>query len=362
MVSNDMRDSIILTILSFVFSLIAVALMLRVSTKKAWYDEQNERKIHAGDIPRLGGAGFATVFIAIALFITLRDPESSFRIRFFFPILALVLVLVSGIMDDFKPLRPLVKLLIQVVAALCIVIPGYTFKRFFFTAELAPGFEWVLNILSFIWIVGLTNAMNFIDGVDGLAGGVSFLAVLAYAAIFMSLSESSPVALYCFCLMAVLLGFLVFNLPLPAAKIFMGDGGSQFLGFILALFPLLNWERTAPAHTLPLFYAAALLLLPILDTVAAIWRRVRDGRAIYLPDKSHTHHKLMNLGLKARGVDGFFYGMQIILGLLVLFSVRSKGAASLILLGAAYVSAICFFVVIHFVNRKTVVKQPLNKG
>jgi UDP-GlcNAc:undecaprenyl-phosphate GlcNAc-1-phosphate transferase len=185
--------------------------------------------------------------------------------------------------------------------------------------------------------------------VDGLAGGISALIALAFAFIFFSFTDTPSAVLFCICLFGVIIGFLVFNAPLPRAKIFMGDGGSQFLGFTLALLPLLE-EQDTPA-ALPLPYAAALLAIPIFDTISAIWRRIRDGRRIDSPDKSHIQHKLMNLGLSARGVDLVLYCLQIVLGVLVYFSVRARGLLSIGLLLAAYFSVTAFFIIIHYLNR-----------
>jgi UDP-GlcNAc:undecaprenyl-phosphate GlcNAc-1-phosphate transferase len=194
--------------------------------------------------------------------------------------------------------------------------------------------------------------------VDGLAGGISVLAALFFALVFSFISNNSAMILICLCLSAAVMGFLIFNMPFPRAKIFMGDGGSQFLGFILALLPLIN--SRGGNSGLPLLYAAALLSIPILDTFAAIWRRIRDKRRIDIPDRLHIHHKLMDLGFNAWGVDATLYGLQIVLGVLVFESTRFKGALSLILLGTAYIVAIGFFSTIHFVNRYIV--QKCNKS
>jgi UDP-GlcNAc:undecaprenyl-phosphate GlcNAc-1-phosphate transferase len=203
--------------------------------------------------------------------------------------------------------------------------------------------------------VGLTNAVNLLDGIDGLAGGVSALAALFFAIIFSRISNNSAMVLTCLCLSAALAGFLVFNMPFPRAKIFMGDGGSQFLGFILALLPLINvrGERSG----FPLLYAAAMLSIPIFDTFAAIWRRIRDRQRIDTPDRLHIHHKLMNLGFSVRGVDATLYGLQVILGVLIYVSIRFRGTLSLIFLGAAYAAALGFFITIHFVNRHILQKR-----
>jgi UDP-GlcNAc:undecaprenyl-phosphate GlcNAc-1-phosphate transferase len=197
--------------------------------------------------------------------------------------------------------------------------------------------------------------VNLIDGVDGLAGGIAVLVSLAYALIFASSPITGSITLLCICLAAAIGGFLVFNMPLPKAKIFMGDGGSQFLGFILALLPLI--DRGDSQQIIPLPYAAALLIIPIFDTISAIWRRTRDGRRIDSPDKLHIHHKLMNLGLDARKVDGVLYGLQIILGILVFISIKLSGVLSLIVLGGTYLLGTTFFIVIHYTNRAVLLQK-----
>jgi UDP-GlcNAc:undecaprenyl-phosphate GlcNAc-1-phosphate transferase len=354
--------SIFTVLASFLVSLAAVALVLWLSHKKSWYDTINERKIHSGDVPRLGGIGFAFPFIIAAFIIVFSAPEPYMGMRFLPPLISMLLILGCGIFDDFRPLAPRRKLLLQVIAALCVILPDYTFQQFVFLGQGKPWeLNWLRYPLSFLWLVGLTNAMNFIDGVDGLAGGLAVLITLSYALIFMYFFNVGSVTLLCFCLISVIGGFLVFNLPIPKAKIFMGDGGSQFLGFMVALLPLINQGNTR--SNLPLLYAAALLIIPILDTTAAVWRRIRDGRRIDSPDKSHIHHKLMNLGFQSRGVVAVLYGLQILLGGLVFISVKLQGVPSIIMLGGAYLAGIAFFIIFHFMNRaqakRRKVQEPL---
>ncbi|MDR1106797.1 MAG: undecaprenyl/decaprenyl-phosphate alpha-N-acetylglucosaminyl 1-phosphate transferase [Treponema sp.] len=331
---------------AFFLSAAGVALVLGLSRKYAWYDHVNERKIHTGSIPRLGGLGFASVFI-LAVLVTAFTREHSTRLL---PVAAgMALVLGAGIADDFKPLAPRVKLLIQIAAASCIVISGYTFRRFAFMEQEAFFPAWVRYPLTFLWIVGLTNAVNFIDGVDGLAGGVAFFSALFFARIFAVLSGGPAVSLY-LCLAAVIAGFLIFNAPVPGAKIFMGDGGSQFLGFSLAVLPLVEGGRGSVP--LPFLYCAALLVIPLLDTVSAIWRRIRDGKRIDSPDQAHIHHKLLSMGLSAASVDLVIWALHLAVGFLVYASIRIGGIPSLALLGAAYALAGAFFISVHFLNRR----------
>jgi UDP-GlcNAc:undecaprenyl-phosphate GlcNAc-1-phosphate transferase len=331
---------------SFLLSLAAVAIILSVSRRMSWYDHVNERKLHTGNIPRLGGVGIAVSFIVFALIINFLSQSSRMGLRFIPVLLAFIPILITGISDDFKPMAPRYKLLFQIVAALCVLSPGYVFKRFFFIPEIdflsSPALSFLRYPLTFLWLVGMTNAVNFIDGVDGLAGGVSLLAALAFG-----LTGSVP--LFCFCLAAAILGFLVFNAPIPKAKIFMGDGGAYFLGFTLALIPLLD---TGEESVLPLPYAAAVLMIPFMDTIAAVWRRVRDGRRIDSPDRSHTHHKLYDLGLSFKKIDAVFFALQMCLGLLVYLAVKTPGYLSLLILLLAYVLGAAFFTAIHFLHRR----------
>jgi UDP-GlcNAc:undecaprenyl-phosphate GlcNAc-1-phosphate transferase len=337
-------------VFSFLLSVIAVFLVLKISLKRLWFDRIDERKIHNGNVPRLGGIGFALVYILAAVFITLFYPEFSPGLRFFAPIAGLVIILVSGVIDDFHPLSPSVKIIFHSIGALSVVLCGFTFaKPFFIESGVLSSLGWTALPFTFIWIIGMTNAVNLIDGVDGLAGGLSVLIALSYGAAFFMLNGLGPGLLFCLCLAAVLLGFLVFNAPLPKARIFMGDGGAYFLGFILALLPLIFQKGST--NTLPMFYAGALVLIPVFDTIAAIWRRLRDHRRIDSPDRAHTHHKLMNLGLSDRQIDAVLYGLQLFLGVLVIFSIRAKGVLSLALLAAAYAGAIGFFAMVHILNR-----------
>jgi UDP-GlcNAc:undecaprenyl-phosphate GlcNAc-1-phosphate transferase len=336
---------------AFALSVIAELAILKICRKNSWYDRINERKIHTGNIPRLGGISFAMVFILCTLFINFFLIKSRFSRRFLLPLSGLIIVLSSGVLDDFRPLQPRHKLLLQIIAALCVIVPGFSLQQLLFWETPL----WLRHLVSFLWIIGLTNAINLIDGVDGLAGGLAFLSTLTYAAVFALSGGIDPVVLLCISLTAVIGGFLVFNLPLPKARIFMGDGGSQFLGFILAVLPLIEIieikEPMSAPQNFSLFHAAAILSIPIFDTFAAIWRRLRDGRRIDSPDKAHIHHKLMNLGLSSRGVDGVLYGLQILIGVLVFFSVKGKDIFSLSLLAVSFLVVILFFSLIHFLNQ-----------
>jgi len=344
--------------LILIFTLVAVAsgimvaLLIRLAHSRSWYDRTSERRVHTGNVPRLGGLGFVPVFV-VATSVILISQNDDF-IRFLPTVVGICVITFFGVWDDFRPLRPSVKLLIQIGAALCVVIPGYVFRRaVFFDESLLLQFPWIGPAVTVLWLVGMTNAVNLIDGVDALAGGVSMLAALTFGFIFFSYAEIAPAVMIAVALAGSVLGFLAFNAPFPKARIFMGDGGSQSLGFILALLPLIE-ERYTIA-TLPVLYVAAILAIPIFDTASAVWRRVRDRKPLSSPDRLHIHHKLMNLGLDARKVCAVLLGLQTVVSAMVVASLKFaeyRPAPSLVLLGLTYVAVMAFFTVIHFMNKK----------
>jgi len=347
-------------VISVVFSVFAVSLVLRISHHKEWYDNIDERKIHSGDIPRLGGIGFGFVFFIITASISVIYGIKGINVTRFIPCgIAMAFILVSGAYDDFRAVSPRYKILFQLAAAILILITGFDLDRLLYTGGgIFTDLGYFRIPITILWVVGITNAFNLIDGVDGLAGGISLIIAFFLGLIYFSYSGASKSVLLCACLIGVIIGFLVFNAPLPRAKIFMGDCGSQFLGFTLALLPLMK-ESNRPT-SLPLFYTAALFLIPILDTTAAVWRRIRDGKNIYDPDKSHLHHKLINMGLDAKKVVAVVFSVQIIIGIFTFIAIRKEdeGIISLVFLGAAYLFALAFFISIHFINRAVMKKNP----
>jgi len=348
-------ELIFIFVISVILSVGIVAFVLKLSCCKGWFDHIDERKIHSGNIPRLGGVGFSAAFLIITAGVSLLYKFKGADVIQYWPCAAaMIIMVISGVYDDFRPMSPKYKLLLQLVAAICVLIPGFVFDRLIYSGG---GFLTDLGILKYpvtlLWVVGIANAINLIDGVDGLAGGLSAIIAFFLGLIFYSYAGVSKSVLLCACLFGVLIGFLFFNAPLPRAKIFMGDCGSQFLGFALALLPLMKENEPDTPFSMPVLYAAVLFTIPIFDTTAAVWRRLRDGKKISDPDKSHLHHKLINLGLGAKGVDAVIYSLQIIIGILTFIAVKlyANELLSLLFLGGAYLLAIAFFIVIHFMNR-----------
>lgn len=338
MITNPCKWLIVLT--SFLLSSIIIPIIIFICRKKNWYDTVDSRKAHTGNIPRLGSIGFVTAFILTGIFYTLHDKAISAS---FIPIaVGGAIIFAFGIIDDFLNLRARNKLFIQIVATVIVIASGFRFK-FIFDWEMPVQ---ISVILTFLWIIGIINAYNLIDGLDALCASLSFLALLTYSIIFMFSSEGS--SLICLLLCAAILGFLIYNKP--KAKIFMGDGGSQFLGFMIATLPL--FETTRNYEQNKFFIILNLVSIPMIDCIAAIWRRTRDHKGIMSPDKKHLHHKLLNIGFTKTSAVVFLDVIQILICINVILSMALKGTKAKILLSATFVMMLVFFTIIHYNNRR----------
>lgn len=300
-------------VVSAALSALSMPLIIGIAKKKKWYDSTGGRKIHSGMVPRIGGVGmFWAFFLALGLFALVGNKEFSAgfagRMEKLLP-LALGAAAMHGLgfADDISELPAKRKFLIQSFVAFFMVIAGFRFRSLSYGQELFSGpLVWVSYLLSWGWIVGMTNAMNLIDGMDGLAGGIAVITSVAFSGFYI-LEGEFIAALICFALAGVALGFLYFNFPSPAAKLFMGDSGSLFLGFALAVMPFLgqtvpgtgaNSGTFAPGF-LP---TIALLSIPVIDTLRAIIRRLRAGTSIGVGDRKHVHHLLLDHGYTPRQI------------------------------------------------------------
>lgn len=353
-----MVKGLLVILASFLTSLSAVFLILRLSNKFNLFDSVDDRKIHTGDIPRLGGIGIFTGFLTGLLFFAVTYDTGSLGNNMMALFIGSAIIFVMGVWDDFKPWKPRYKLLAQCLAAVIVLSGHFTFSRITLGSI---DFVWNMGIwkypLTFIWIIGVTNAFNLLDGLDGLAGSVAALCTLIYALYFYRYGNQSA-ALVCLLLGFSVSGFLVFNVPLPKAKIFMGDGGSQFLGFVLSVLPLMNAKDGFATIALP--YAAAVLMIPIYDTIAAVWRRTREGRRFDSPDRFHIHHKLMLMGFSERQTLLVIVIFQLIVGIFVSCAVWIRGVFALVLLFAVYLMGILFFSIIHYKKQDILSKSEPN--
>ena len=297
MIERSMLQSLAFVALSsLALNALLTPLVLWLSHRNEWYDAVDHRKIHVHDTPRLGGIGiFVSTIAAVALGLTWLlpgDPIGELAIVD----LALVgigfgLMFGLGLYDDFVNLPAVVKLGGQIVSATTIALSGLV------TTDVVIPYVGTIAlsrpvgiVLSVCWIVSLSNAVNLIDGADGMAGGTMLVAAVFMGVI--ALSQGMIIAaLPALAISGSLAAFLLSNAP--PARIFMGDSGSLTLGAVMATIPLLGMSADGSIALVP---ALTLLGIPILDTILAIGRRLARGLPVYAPDREHIHHVLIDRG------------------------------------------------------------------
>lgn len=266
------------------------------------------RRVHTRVTPLMGGLAVAIPFLAFCM-VSLFAPTRMLE-RFapqagdlFTLIVGASVILLLGAFDDVRGLRARHKLAVQIIVALFVCASGHTILRVSLPLLGVVSLGFPLGCLLTVgWIVGLTNALNIVDGMDGLGSGISFFASLALG-IIASLSGNAFVGLLSFALSGALLGFLLFNFH--PARIFLGDTGSLFLGFVLATIALLGSHKSTGTA---LFLAPVLALgIPIFETLTSILRRAVRGYPLFTGDSDHTHHRLLRQGMSQRLVALFMY-------------------------------------------------------
>jgi len=267
---------------------------------------RDSRRMNKKPVPRAGGLAIFVGFLAGALIIGQVTGE----------IIALYLgalvVVVLGVADDIRSLKPMQKMVGQLVAALIPTLSGIRIERFSNPFSASGSFD--LGVLSVpvtvLWIVGIINAVNFIDGLDGLAVGISTIASFTMFTIAILVSEPS-IAVITAALAGACLGFLPYNAN--PAKIFMGDTGSMFLGYILAT---LSIEGLFKLYAVVSFMVPFIILgLPIFDTGFAIVRRLMKGQSPLQADRGHVHHRLIDMGFDQKQSVSILYALSVVLGL-----------------------------------------------
>ena len=256
---------------------------------------KDERRMHHKPIPRLGGlAIFAGFMASILLFVDIRlNPQMQSIL------LGAVIIVVLGVVDDIMALPAKLKFVIQIAAALIPALNGVSIQALSNPNIFSPNAYWVLNWLSIpitvLWIVGITNAVNLIDGLDGLANGVSAISAATVLVIALICSEAQ-VAVVMAALVGACVGFLPYNLN--PAKMFMGDTGATFLGFILSTMSI---QGLFKFYAVISFAVPFLILgLPIFDTAFAMIRRMAHGQSPMHADRGHIHHRLIDMGLNQK--------------------------------------------------------------
>ncbi len=357
--------SVFAAIFALGLNLVLIPLILRIAHKFKWYDPPDKRKIHTGLIPRLGGPGMFIAFLLTGLLtpvvmsvIGRGSDDLRFGLRFLPFFLGIFVIHLVGLIDDFHNLKAMLKFFLQLFAAVLVAGAGFLIRSLTIPYIGTIRLGLLAYPITILWIVGISNAVNLIDGMDGLAGGIGAFAALSMGVIAL-LQGSGVTAVLCFSLFGAILGFLVFNFP--PAKIFMGDSGSLFLGFCLAVFPLIGGISKISAFG-TLLVPVTLLTIPILDILTAILRRLRNKVPIIHPDREHIHHKLLDLGLNQRQILGVLYGFSLYLSVVAVTSVILPREINVYLILVVWAGSLLGYSFLNFVGyRHRVLHENQNR-
>ncbi len=324
-----MKTYIALWGLSFLLSLLLTPIIQGISIRRGWFDQPDEQRVHDKPVPRLGGVAVFLAFTLSLLPLLLVHNPITIQMRMLWSLLsdllpAVLAIFVLGVLDDIFGLKPYVKLLVQVACGVWVFYHGV---RIGIIANPA-GKPFDLGIwslpLTVLWLVGITNAFNLVDGIDGLAGGIALFGMATMVVISIFTDSGLPFALVA-TLAGAVSGFLPYNFH--PASIFLGDSGSLFLGFTLGALSLVWAQKSTLAVSIlgPILIFA----LPIADTGLAIVRRFFSGAPLFTRDRDHIHHRLLRLGLSPQQVVIVLYAACFVVGLLALTFVHVSAGLAL---------------------------------
>lgn len=305
----------------FLVSILVTPLIKKLAVRIGAVDKPNSRKVHQTPMPRLGGLA---IYISFLIGFLILMPESPYK----YPILiGSFIIILTGIIDDLYDISARWKLLGQVSAALVVILVGVDidFINLPFGGRIDFGIYTIP--LTILWIVGITNAINLIDGLDGLAAGVSSIALITISGMAIIMGNVFVLSMGIIVL-ASTLGFLIYNFH--PAKIFMGDTGAMFLGYMIAVLSLLGFKNVA---VISFIVPIIILGVPISDTLFAIIRRIALKKPLAAPDKSHLHHCILRLGYSHRKTVLIIYGISAIFGAVaVVFSQATMWVSLMVVL------------------------------
>lgn len=313
---------------------IIIPQILLIAFRKKLFDEPGERKIHHIPVPRLGGLAFTPVIfftmaflLGVSQYLGYQGILGQYAQHIYvlsMSLCSMMLLYLVGIADDLIGVRYRAKFIIQILCGILLVSSGIWVRSFFGFCGIQSLNIWLGGALAILLVVFITNAINLIDGIDGLASGLSGVACLYYGILFFQLRQYT-FALIAFVTLGVIVPFFYYNVFGNAAKqkkIFMGDTGSLTIGFILSILSIKL--TTIPVDGIvwdynPLVVAFAPLMVPCLDVIRVFFHRIRSGKDPFMPDNNHIHHKLLALGLKPRPTMVIIISVSLLLSLFNLF-------------------------------------------
>ncbi len=334
-------------------ALLATPLVIWLARRIGAVDYPDARSVHTRPVPRIGG--IAIYLSSMALIVSLLFLNNGIGQQFRAVWLQVITLLgaataifLVGLVDDLRRLRASVKFMVELLAAAALCGVGVRIGSVGLGGELPTSLGWLSWPLTLLWIVGVTNAVNMSDGLDGLAAGVAAIAcgVIAVFAIYGStihtgLAASNDVimALFALALLGGLSGFLFFNFN--PAKVFMGDCGSLFIGFTIAAASVMCVSKSAALVGLAL--PALALGIPIFDTLFSMLRRFLERRSLFAPDRSHFHHRLLELGLNQRRAVIIIYIATLLAAGIGLYMLISDSVSAVIVFGGVLLLVLLMF-------------------
>ncbi|MEA5001870.1 MAG: MraY family glycosyltransferase [Christensenella sp.] len=295
---------------------------------------KDSRRMHSKPIPTMGGLA---IFVAFAFGVMAFVPLDSTYVGL---LLGALMITIMGMFDDIYDLKAWIKLLVQIGAALVVCFSGIVIKQITLFDQIIYFGNWAIPI-TVLWIVAITNTINLIDGLDGLACGISAISSLALLAVSLLSAGNPTVTVIAAILAGSCLGFLPYNLN--PAKIFMGDVGATFLGFVLAVISIQGFFKV---NAVVSFVIPFLVLgLPIFDTLFAIIRRLFKGQSPFHADRKHLHHRLVDMGMNQKQSVVLLYAISALLAIsAILFAERMFTAAVIVLVVSFVIGCINWFV------------------
>lgn len=292
---------------TLIISAILVPLIRKLAIKVGAIDKPNKRRINRKPMPTMGGLGIFLAF-NFSNFFLLRAQFPQQQLFSLF--LAECIIIITGVIDDIYEIKPYQKVIGILLASLVVYyIAGVKMTSITIPFVGLIQLKWLSMPITLIWILAITNAINLLDGLDGLATGVSIIALTtsAVTGFFFLTVTSTFVPIMMLTLVAALIGFLPYNFH--PASIFLGDTGALFIGFMISVFSLYGLKN---ATFISIIIPICILGVPITDTVYAILRRMLNKKPIFQPDKHHLHHRLIQMGLTHRQTVLVIYGIALI--------------------------------------------------
>ena len=333
------KEIIYMIIVPFLFVLAIIPFIKKVAVHVGAMDIPNGRKVHKEPMPRLGGLGIYMGFLlGYILF-----GEMSIRMNAI--LMGSIIIIITGVVDDINPIPAKIKFLFQVLAACVVAFYGEILLRDLSAFGFYINFGIFSYPITILFIVGVINCINLIDGLDGLAAGLSSIYFMTIGIVIIWWTHTFGLdVMITYIMLGATLGFLCHNFN--PAKIFMGDSGSMFLGYMIAVIALLGFKNVTLTTLLA---PICLLAIPIMDTLFAILRRLINKKPIDEPDKEHLHHQLLNLNLSHRNTVLVIYFVDMLFAAAMLVYILYNNTVGIIMY------AILFIVVLVFIMKTNII-------